>query len=108
MKKLALALLCMSMVSVVFAHCGSCGTGSAKKDRQEKKIEKKVSILEAFSLSNSDEKKILGIEEDYLLEKKELKEQYEAKVSAVLTEPQADLYLQRSGKKGCCARKNKK
>ena len=98
-------LMCLGLGTLLFAHCGSCGTGNHKKDWQEKKLEKKVSILEAFSLSTADEKKLLGIEENYLLEKKELKTQYEADISAVLTEAQAELYLQRGGKKGCCSRK---
>lgn len=105
MKKLLLMLMCFGLSTLLFSHCGSCGTENHKNDWQEKKLEKKVSILEAFSLSTEDEKKLLGIEENYLLEKQELKEQYEADVSTILTEEQTELYLQSGGKKGCCSRK---
>eukprot|EP01047_Picozoa_sp_COSAG01_P002328 COSAG01_NODE_61_length_29729_cov_196.711779_14_plen_115_part_00 len=107
-RKILLVVFMFAFAGQIFAHCGSCGVGSAKDGRKKtactRKAEKKAKLVKAFNLSEADEKKLNELDAQMKENMKAVKDQYRSDVSGILNEAQQDLYFMgaKKKKKGCC------
>ena len=89
MKNLSIILLGICLSAGLYAHCGSCGVGSAhdKKTYHEKYVESIV------NLTDKQKKKLKKLSVEMKKDIKKIKSKYRKSVVKLIGEEKADQYL---------------
>ena len=100
MKKVLSILLILFVSANVFAHCGGCGVGDAKKEDHTHET-KKASLVEQLNLTEKQQEEYDKVTGMYNKKMKEAREKYNKKIESFLTDEQREIYKNNQPKESC-------